>query len=451
MEVTTPDETGLSPRSAVSAAAAVALSAALVAPGVLVPAYARAVAATLPAFALAVAIRVAAAATVAAVDGEPSPPADGTLPPVSVVVTAYNEADVLPATIEACRTLDYPDDALEIVVCYEAASTDGTAAVANAAAASDPRIRAVERDAPPAGKAAATNHALARAAGDVVAVLDADQRPEPGALRRAVRWFADEEVWCVKGRCFGTNPGDSLVALCATVERAFVERAEFYARDRLGGFALFTGGQAFFRADALARIGAFDESILLEDVEMAYRLQRAGGTVRVDPGVVTYETNPTSLAAWWSQRKRWARGGMQVARRYLGANLLSGPPSRGARLDFAATLGGLLAFPLAAAAAPLAALAWWDGVGSAVPGWVTAVAVIVVAASILAPYLVFAVDRRDGRRHAPVEYVGPFLLWPYFAVQTAAVIAAFLAEFVFRWPTVYVTSTEPNERTEPPK
>lgn len=438
VDVITPEETAVSSRSVTVAAVAVSLSTALVVPGLLVPGYARIVAGALLSFALAFALRVAAVTPLAALRRDPPPPPES-LPAVSVVVTAYNEADVLPATLAACRALDYPDDALEIVVVYEAASEDGTREIARAAAARDPRVEALERPGPPGGKAAATNHALAHASGEVIAILDADQRPEPGALRRAVRWFEDDDVSCVKGRCFGTNPDASPLALCATVERSLAERAEFYARDRLSGFAFFTGGQAFVRRDALPA-GGFDESILLEDLEMAYRLQRAGGEVRVDPQVVTYERNPVTFTAWWNQRKRWARGGMQVARRYLGRNLLSGPPSLPARLDFAATLGGLLALPVLAAASPLLALALWNG-SAAFSGWTLAATAIVVGVGLAAPYLVFAIDARDGRAHAVREYAAPPLLGPYVAVQSCAVLAAFVEEFFLRRARVYVTST----------
>jgi hypothetical protein len=446
VDTITPEETSVSAGSAVTVVGAVLLSGTLVVPGLLVPVYGDVVATALFVVCVGGAVRFVGAAVVASVRRDPPDVGPETLPTVSLVLTAYNEADVLGATIEACQRVDYPDDRLQIVVGYESASTDGTAAVAEAAAAADSRVRAVERPASPGGKASATNHALTVATGDVVGILDADQRLEPGAVKRAVRWFGEESIWCVKGRCLGTNPGESLVALCATVERSLVERTEFVARDRLGGFTIFTGGQAFFRAAALEAVGEFDESVLLEDLDMAYRLQAAGGTVRVDPGIVTRETNPAGISAWWNQRKRWARGGMQVARRYLGPNLLSGPPALSARVDLAATLGALLVLPILVLAAPVLALGGPKGyvpTPVARPLWG-----FVCATPLVASYATMALDARDGYRHAPWEYLAPLLLWPYVAVQVWAVVASFLDEFVLRRPTRYVTSSSDDGRRE---
>jgi len=445
MEVSTPDAADV--WNARSAVAAVVLSAVVVAPGVVSPAYARAGATAVLAFGVALSTRALASTLLAFVRREPPEARPETdRPSVSVLVTAYNEADVLTATVEACLALDYPADALDVVVGYEAASTDGTGDVAQRLAADHRRVAAVERAESPAGKAAATNHALDRASGDLVFVLDADQRPEPGALRRAVRWFRDDAVWCVKGRCFGTNPRDSVLALCATVERGLVERTEFYARDLVGGFALFTGGQALFRTAAVEDLGRFDESLLVEDVDMAYRIRRAGGEIRVDPGVVTRETNPAGLAAWWSQRQRWARGGMQVARRHLDWSLTSGPPPLTARADFAATVTAVVALPVVALAAPLVvvALAVAPGQfpvdGAATPLWAWVALPPVLAASLL-----FVLDARDGRRHDPVEFAAVFLLWPYVGLQALAVVTVFVAAFVLGQESVYVTSTTPDE------
>jgi len=445
MDVLTPGESSLSRRSLRTGAVAVGLSALLVGPGLLLPWYARAGATAVLLVGLARSTRALGSVVVAARRREPPAPPDA-WPTVSVVVTAYNEADVLPATVDACLSLSYPAERLDVVVGYEAASSDGTGTVARHLAERHERVRAVERSAPPAGKAAATNHALAHASGDIVALLDADQRLERGALTRAVRWFADDSVWCVKGRCFGVNPRDSLLALCATVERGLVERTEFYARDLLGGFTLFTGGQAFFRASALDRLGGFDESLLVEDVAMAGRIQAAGGTIRVDPGVVTRERNPAGLCAWWHQRVRWARGGMQVARRYLDPSRAVAPRARLARVDAAATFGTVVALPVVALATPLVPLAWYHSLGrfpltaTALPLWLW---VALVPLSL--PVFLFLLDRREGRRHDPRERVAVVLLWPYVALQAAAMATAFVAEFVCRDPSVYVTSTDPGD------
>ncbi|WP_117592944.1 glycosyltransferase [Haloprofundus halophilus] len=377
----------------------------------------------------------------------PDPPERPPDPPtVSVVVTAYNDADALRETLAGCAALDYPADRIRVLVGYEAASTDGTEAVARRAAATDSRVRAIERAKPPGGKAAAVNHLLPHVDGDVVASLDAGQRLAPDSLSRAVGWLsADRDVWCVKGRSYGRNAGESLLSLCATVERHLAERLAFVARSRLGWFTLFTGGQAFFRTETLARLGEFDETVLLEDVEMATRIHTRGGSVRVDPAIVATERNPATLSAWASQRRRWARGGMQVARRSLGGLLRSSDASVVTRLDAVYTFAALLTVPVvvllspavvaeAVAAVELAAAApasrW-------LPFW--------PLLSLSLPCALFLRDGLDGRRHDFREYLAPVLLPAYFLLQSTVILAAFLDEFVLRRPSVYVTSRRDGE------
>jgi len=433
MDVETPSAAATGPVAAYAAVGVGVVAVSTVA-AVRRPAVAAALTAAWTVVAVGVAARAVGAGLLALRPPSP-PPAPAELPSASVVVVAYNEADVLGETLDACRALDYPS--FEVVVCYESASTDGTARIAEAAAREDDRVTAVRRDGSPAGKAAAVNDAVERATGDVIASIDANQRPDERLLRRAVRWFRDDDVRCVKGRCYGTNAGDSLVALHATVERHLLERAEFYAREVAGGLTLFTGGQVVFRADLLDELGPFDESALTEDVEMACRVHEAGFDVRVDPGVLTYERNPTSLRALLAQRKRWARGVFQVARRHAVALLRSRRVSPVAKLDAAFTFGYALLAPLLALSLPallVAAPPAERPVGAALR-LSPALAVAVAAA------LVFAVDRAAGRSHAPRELLAPLTLPAYAAVQSVVVVTAFLDEFLLDAPTTYVTSS----------
>ena len=60
--------------------------------------------------------------------------------------------------------------------------------------------------------------------------------------------------------------------------------------------------------------------------------------------------------------------------------------------------------------------------GLALPARATTVLAAVVGVVLLAPYLVFAVDTRDGRPRAVSEYIAPPLFLSYLAVQTGAVL-----------------------------
>lgn len=368
---------------------------------------------------------------------------DEELPTVSVVIPAYNEEPVLPDTIEACTNLEYPPEKLEVILCYEADSGDRTGEICRQAAAENPRFEAVKRDEPGGGKAKATNYALRYASGSIIASIDADHCFRPDAIRRAVAWFdSDDDIWCVKGRCYGKNSGDSLLALHATVERHIAEKADLYARQIIGGFTIFGGGQAFFRDDVFAELGEFDETVLVEDIDMSSKIHAAGKHVQVDPGIITFEENPATLDAWWSQRSRWARGWMQVATRYLGRLPCNPNVSIGAKIDSVYTFAYAIVPAIIVLALPLGALQLFFGINTEtyLPYdrllW-TGLAVIPVTVSTL----LFWQDHRDGFAHPTREYLAAITLWFYLIFQSLVFVVALIDEFVLEKPSVYVTTS----------
>jgi cellulose synthase/poly-beta-1,6-N-acetylglucosamine synthase-like glycosyltransferase len=374
----------------------------------------------------------------------PELPDDEELPSVSVVIPAYNEEPVLQGTIEACKNLDYPESKLEVLICYEADSTDATAEIAERAAAEDSRFKAVERDEPGGGKAKATNYALQYATGDIIASIDADHQFEPNAVRRAVAWFLeDEDTWCVKGRCYGRNPTDSLIALHATVERHIVEKADIFARQLFGGFTFFGGGQAFFRAEVFEELGEFDEEILVEDIDMSSKIHEAGKNLYIDPTIITYEENPATLDAWWNQRKRWARGWMQVTNRYIGRLPRMGKVTRLERIDGVYTLVYAVVPALLIIAFPMAYITHMTSmtVATYIPVPDSLLWTFPFVAPAIVSHMVFLQDWRDGLSHHPYEYLAAFTLGPYFIFQTAVFVSAFIEEYLLRKPSIYVTTS----------
>jgi glycosyltransferase involved in cell wall biosynthesis len=116
----------------------------------------------------------------------------GAAPSVSVVIPAYNSADYLADAIESSVGQDY-DGPIEVIV-VDDGSTDDTAEVAE----SYPAVRLFRQD--NQGPAAARNVAIEAAAGEVIAVLDSDDKMLPGRLRRQVDYLLEHpEVGVVLG------------------------------------------------------------------------------------------------------------------------------------------------------------------------------------------------------------------------------------------------------------
>lgn len=111
-------------------------------------------------------------------------------PPVSVVIAARNEEDVIGAKIDNLLALDYPAEQLEIVLASDG-SEDDTVLRAGS------RVHVL--DLPRVGKAGALNAAASTAHGDVLVFTDANSMLEPSAVRALVAPLADPDVGGVAG------------------------------------------------------------------------------------------------------------------------------------------------------------------------------------------------------------------------------------------------------------
>ena len=120
-------------------------------------------------------------------------------PSVSLLVAAYNEADVIESKIRNALALDYPAARLDIAIACDG-PTDGTTAIAQHVASEIGQGRvhvfAYPRN---RGKLYALNDTVPQLTGDIVAFSDASSMLAPDALRTLVANFADEHVGAVSG------------------------------------------------------------------------------------------------------------------------------------------------------------------------------------------------------------------------------------------------------------
>ncbi len=109
------------------------------------------------------------------------------LPPLSLIIAAHDEQEVIAAKVANALALDYPRERLEVVVACDGCS-DETAAAARAAGAD------LVLELPRAGKIRAQDSAVERSRGELLAFSDANALWEPDAARTLAAAFADPHV-----------------------------------------------------------------------------------------------------------------------------------------------------------------------------------------------------------------------------------------------------------------
>jgi cellulose synthase/poly-beta-1,6-N-acetylglucosamine synthase-like glycosyltransferase len=172
------------------------------------------------------------------------------------------------------------------------------------------------------GKAGALNIALANFAyGDVVAIYDADERPQAEALTILVATLAEARVGAVSGRRAVRNALASPVASYTTFEGLVHQLITIRAKDQLNLAPAILGANCAYRRTALAQVGNFQTGALLEDSDLTLKLIRAGWRIQFEPRAMSYHSVPQTLAGYWRQHTRWARGFNEVAKNQARATL----------------------------------------------------------------------------------------------------------------------------------
>jgi len=129
-------------------------------------------------------------------------------PAVSLIISAYNEEEVIRKKIVNALVLDYPKEKLEILVASDG-STDKTCDIVQEYAAQGVSLyHSPERK----GKNGALNSIAPYIRGEIIVFTDANGMFQPNAIRELVRPFADPRVGCVCGELIYQNPNQNLVA-----------------------------------------------------------------------------------------------------------------------------------------------------------------------------------------------------------------------------------------------
>jgi glycosyltransferase XagB len=214
--------------------------------------------------------------------------------------------------VRALRALDYPPDRMEILFLTEA--DDPATRQALLAAELPAHMRIVEAPSgQPRTKPKALNLGLALSTGEIVGVLDAEDRPDPAQPRAAAAAFAagPRTLAVVQAPLLAHNPGASWIARQFAVEYATHFRVWLPLVARLKLPMALGGTSNYFRRSPLTAAGGWDAWNVTEDADLGLRLARLGFSA----GMIappTMEEAPIRFHHWLSQRTRWLKGHVQT-------------------------------------------------------------------------------------------------------------------------------------------
>lgn len=237
---------------------------------------------------------------------------DSTLPLISLIVPAYNEARVIQPALRNLLELDYPS--YEVIL-VDDGSSDDTYELAHAVADESTRIpiRIIRKS--NGGKGDALNTGIAVASGEFVLCMDGDTKLDPGTLRAMIRHFDDPRVGAVAGNVKVYNQENTLTRIQALeyVEGlAMVRRAQSLVRS----VNIIPGPCGMFRKSVLRSVGAYDSDTFAEDCDLTLKILLAGWHVAYEPKAVGWVETPSRLLDLIKQRYRWTRGILQAMRKH---------------------------------------------------------------------------------------------------------------------------------------
>jgi cellulose synthase/poly-beta-1,6-N-acetylglucosamine synthase-like glycosyltransferase len=279
------------------------------------------------------------------------------LPPITMLVPAFNEQKTIEASVTATLALHYRN--YEVVVVNDGSKDETLEALRHAfdlyevprtypetiptrplraLYRSRTRTKLVVIDKENGGKADSLNAAINASRFPLVIAVDADTLIEPDALLRLTRPFLlGRKIAAVGGTVRVANGcvikhgqvTDARVSrrLLPGIQVVEYLRAFLFGRlgwNRLGGSLIISGAFGLFRKDYLLAVGGYRATSVVEDLDLVVRLHRhlRRRKVRYEilfiPDPVAWTEVPESLRVLGRQRERWHRGLVAAMWQYRG-------------------------------------------------------------------------------------------------------------------------------------
>jgi cellulose synthase/poly-beta-1,6-N-acetylglucosamine synthase-like glycosyltransferase len=221
------------------------------------------------------------------------------LPFVSVIIPAYNEEKTIAKTIESILNSDYPK--FEVMV-VDDGSKDETLKIAKTYENSQVKVLTKENG----GKGTALNLGLKEVKGEIIFTMDADTYVDSKAMKKMVMYFKNPKVMSVSPAMIVSKPKTILqrVQHMEYVLGLFLRKA----LTSLDAIFVTPGAFSAYRKSFFDKYGGYDEENIVEDLEIALRIQSEGYKTENSPESLAYTNVPDKFMPLLIQRRRWYYG-----------------------------------------------------------------------------------------------------------------------------------------------
>ncbi len=225
----------------------------------------------------------------------------------TIVIPAFNEEKNISKTIQSALNLDYPKKKLKIVV-VDDGSTDNTLKIAKEFEKKHSNVKVISQK--NLGKGKSLNKVLKQTDTDLFIVFDSDSRIEKDALKKIVPYFKEDDVAAVSPFMKVEKPKTLLqqVQYLEYLLFSFLRKVHSV----IDGIYVIPGPFSVYKTKILKELNGFDENSIVEDQEIAWRLQKEGYRILQNVNVNVYTVTPENLKKLIRQRKRWYKGALQT-------------------------------------------------------------------------------------------------------------------------------------------
>jgi cellulose synthase/poly-beta-1,6-N-acetylglucosamine synthase-like glycosyltransferase len=235
------------------------------------------------------------------------------LPVYTILLPLYKEKpSTVGALFKALSQIDYPKHKLDGLLLIEADDGQTRSAIEEVGRPAWMRVLPLPPGIPRT-KPRAMGVGLRYARGTVLTVYDAEDKPDPAQLKKAVWAFqrADESLACVQAKLGYYNPRQNLLTRWFTLEYDAWFNIFLPGLHRMGAPIPLGGTSNHFRREALEACLGWDPYNVTEDADLGLRFARLGFTTAMLESTTGEEAN-SRVANWVRQRSRWSKGYMQT-------------------------------------------------------------------------------------------------------------------------------------------